>query len=84
MFRPRAGDEAEEEWFRHHLVDGRTGAPGGEITLGVTNPYEGTPLGDGSWLTGGHDGHPVRRSRTSPPSAQSGDTFPSGVENRTQ
>ncbi|MFE9479008.1 hypothetical protein ACFYNM_10415 [Streptomyces spororaveus] len=24
VFRPRAGDEAEEEWFRHHLVDGRT------------------------------------------------------------
>ncbi|WP_046777023.1 hypothetical protein [Streptomyces yangpuensis] len=49
--------EDEEEWFRHHLVDVRTGA-----LLGVSNPYEGEPLGDGSWLTQGADGHPVRRS----------------------
>ncbi|MFF2787909.1 hypothetical protein ACFVT6_14230 [Streptomyces sp. NPDC058049] len=55
----------EEEWFRHHLVDLRTGTVGDEIGLGVTHPYEGVPLGDGSWLTEGPDGHPVRRSRTS-------------------
>ncbi|MFJ7586702.1 hypothetical protein ACIQZO_04740 [Streptomyces sp. NPDC097617] len=50
----------EEVWFRHHLVDVRTGTLGGEITLEVTNPYELVPLGDGSWLTDGPDGHPVR------------------------
>ncbi|PWK63135.1 hypothetical protein BCL76_12379 [Streptomyces sp. CG 926] len=61
--------EDEEEWFRHHLVDVRTGVPCGEIDLGVSNPYEGVPLGDGSWLTEGPDGHPVRRSR--PPQGRS-------------
>ncbi|WP_030771736.1 MULTISPECIES: hypothetical protein [unclassified Streptomyces] len=55
--------EDEEEWFRHHLVDVRTGALGGEIDLGASTPYDGVPLGDGSWLTEGPDGHPVRRSR---------------------
>ncbi|WP_371638966.1 hypothetical protein [Streptomyces virginiae] len=54
--------EDEEEWFRHHLVDVRTGALLGEIDLDVSHPYEGEPLGDGSWLTEGADGHPVRRS----------------------
>ncbi|MFG2977153.1 hypothetical protein ACGFYY_29725 [Streptomyces sp. NPDC048331] len=55
--------EDEEEWFRHQLVDVRTGTPGGEISLDASHPYDGTPLGDGSWLTGNPDGHPVRRSR---------------------
>ncbi|MFF4389235.1 MULTISPECIES: hypothetical protein [unclassified Streptomyces] len=57
----------EEEWFRHHLVDVRTGTLGGEIALGVTHPYEGVPLGDGSWLTEASDGRPARRSRTDGP-----------------
>ncbi len=34
---------------------------GGEIAVAVTNPYKLEPLGDGSWLTDGPDGHPVRR-----------------------
>ncbi|MFE7335068.1 MULTISPECIES: hypothetical protein [Streptomyces] len=55
--------EDEEEWFRHHLVDVRTGTPGGAITVEATGPYEMVPLGDGSWLTDGPGGHPVRRSR---------------------
>ncbi|MFB7253041.1 hypothetical protein [Streptomyces nojiriensis] len=54
----------EEEWFRHHLVDVRTGTSAGEIALDATHPYDGMPLGDGSWLTEGPDGRPVRRSRT--------------------
>ncbi|MFJ6483540.1 MULTISPECIES: hypothetical protein [unclassified Streptomyces] len=54
----------EEEWFRHHLVDVHTGEVGGEIDLGAAHPYDVVPLGDGSWLTGFPDGHPVRRSRT--------------------
>ncbi|MFE3761028.1 hypothetical protein ACFXPI_04580 [Streptomyces sp. NPDC059104] len=48
----------EEEWFRYHLVDVRTGTVTGEIAVEVTGPYELVPLGDGSWLTGG----PVRCS----------------------
>lgn len=53
--------EDEEEWFRHHLVDVHTATLGGEIAAEVTNPYELTPLGDGSWLAPGPDGHPSRR-----------------------
>ncbi|MEW2129834.1 hypothetical protein [Streptomyces sp. NPDC005435] len=57
------GGETEDgdEWFRHHLVDVRTGTIGGEITTEVSDPYDLTPLGDGSWLVPGPDGHPVRR-----------------------
>ncbi|WP_432068533.1 hypothetical protein [Streptomyces sp. C10-9-1] len=60
-------DEEEEEWFRYHLVDVHTGKAGGEIAVEVTNPYELEPLGDGSWLTDGPDGHPVRRTRAPHP-----------------
>ncbi|MFF7240504.1 hypothetical protein [Streptomyces collinus] len=56
-------DEDGEEWFRHHLVDVRTGTLRGEIAAEATGPYDMVPLGDGSWLTGGPGGHPVRRSR---------------------
>ncbi|MFC7986686.1 hypothetical protein [Streptomyces sp. NPDC057336] len=55
-------DEDEDEWFRHHLVDVRTGAVRGEITVEVTSPYELVPLGDGTWLTDAPDGNPVRWS----------------------
>ncbi|MFI2209486.1 hypothetical protein [Streptomyces sp. NPDC020141] len=54
--------EDEEDWFRYYLVDVRTGTLSGEITVEATNPYELVPLGDGSWLTDGPDGRPVRRS----------------------
>ncbi|MDK9497644.1 hypothetical protein QEZ40_002587 [Streptomyces katrae] len=50
----------EEEWFRHHLIDVRTGTLDGEILVEATNPYEVVPLGDGSWLTGGSGDNPVR------------------------
>ncbi|WP_404962137.1 hypothetical protein [Streptomyces sp. 147326] len=56
--------EDEEEWFRHHLVDVSTGTVIGEIAGEATHPYELEPLGDGSWLTGGPHGNPVRWSRT--------------------
>ncbi|MFE1292748.1 hypothetical protein [Streptomyces sp. NPDC058751] len=58
--------EDEEEWFSHHLVDVRTGGPRGEIAFEVSRPYELVPLGDGSWLTDGPDGSPVRRSSAPP------------------
>ncbi|MEH0517384.1 hypothetical protein QBC31_43315 [Streptomyces sp. B21-079] len=54
----------EEEWFRYHLIDVRTGTLSGEIAVEVTNPYELVPLGDGSWLTNGSDGTPVRWSHS--------------------
>ncbi|MEU3402125.1 hypothetical protein AB0H40_36345 [Streptomyces filamentosus] len=38
----------EEKWFRHHLVDVRTGTLSGEFTTEAGNPYELVPLGDGS------------------------------------
>ncbi|MEU2391900.1 hypothetical protein [Streptomyces sp. NPDC007369] len=57
-------DQDEEEWYRYHLINLRTGTLGGEITVEVTTPYELVPLGDGTWLTDGPDGNPVRWSRT--------------------
>ncbi|MFF2195119.1 hypothetical protein [Streptomyces sp. NPDC058157] len=54
--------EDEEEWFRHHLVDVGSGAVGAELAVDVANPYALRPLGDGSLLVDGPDGHPVRRS----------------------
>lgn len=59
----------EEEWFRHHLIDVRTGTLSGEIAVETANPYELVPLGDGSWLTDGPDGTPVRWSRAPLPSS---------------
>lgn len=59
----------EEEWFRYHLIDVRKATLSGEIAVEVTNPYELVPLGDGSWLTNGPDGTPVRWSHTPLPSA---------------
>ncbi|MFI6349622.1 hypothetical protein [Streptomyces sp. NPDC050560] len=52
--------ENEGEWFRHHLLDVHTGAVVGEIAAETADPYALHPLGDGSWLTPGPDGHPVR------------------------
>lgn len=59
------GSETEdgEEWFRYHLINVRTGTLDAEIAVEATNPYEMVPLGDGSWLTGGPEGNPVRWSR---------------------
>ncbi|MFJ4714324.1 hypothetical protein [Streptomyces sp. NPDC088785] len=64
------GGESQEgeEWFRCHLVDVRTGTLSGEFAVEVSDPYELVPLGDGSWLTGGPDGDPVRWSRAPQPS----------------
>jgi hypothetical protein len=56
--------EDEEEWFRYHLVDVRTGTLSGEITIDANSPYELLPLGEGSWLTHGPAGHPVRWTPT--------------------
>jgi hypothetical protein len=58
-------DQDEEEWFRYYLIDVRTGTLSGEMAVEVTNPYELVPLGDGSWLTDGSDGNPIRWSSRS-------------------
>ncbi|PNE41028.1 hypothetical protein [Streptomyces noursei] len=57
------GQDDEEEWFRHHLVDLRTGTLAGELVVEATDPYAPELLGDGSWLTNGPAGHPVRAAR---------------------
>ncbi|MCY0931664.1 hypothetical protein OTB20_36890 [Streptomyces sp. H27-H1] len=63
------GGETEdgEEWFRHHLIDMRTGTFSGGMSVEAAHPYDLEPLGDGSWLTEG----PVRWSgdslRVAPP-----------------
>ncbi|MEU6355837.1 hypothetical protein ABZ896_42085 [Streptomyces sp. NPDC047072] len=54
--------EDEEEWFRFHLVDVRTGTISGDLAVEAAHPYDMVPLGDGSWLTDGPDGHPFRRA----------------------
>ncbi|MFJ3513972.1 hypothetical protein [Streptomyces sp. NPDC090131] len=64
--------EDEEEWFRHYLIDVHTGTVSGEFAVEARHPYELEPLGDGSWITGGPDGPPVRRSRAPLPSAPAG------------
>ncbi|GAA2998606.1 hypothetical protein GCM10020229_08760 [Kitasatospora albolonga] len=53
-------EETEEEWHRDHLVDLATGAVT-PFASGSADSYDITPLGDGSWLLAGPDGHPVRR-----------------------
>ncbi|MFC9292982.1 hypothetical protein ACFTWH_06250 [Streptomyces sp. NPDC057011] len=60
-------DDDAQEWFRYHLVDVRTGAVGGELTVEADSAYELQPLGDGSWLTAGPTRHPIRWSGTPQP-----------------
>ncbi|MEU5884235.1 hypothetical protein [Spirillospora sp. NPDC047279] len=50
----------EEEWHRHYRVDLASGgmAP---FDAESRDAYDIEPLGDGSWLTTGTDGRPVRR-----------------------
>jgi hypothetical protein len=40
------GEGDDEEWFRHHLIDVRTGAH-----LGTFDAYGVIPAGSGAWLT---------------------------------
>ncbi|MFD4657753.1 hypothetical protein ACFWP2_19235 [Kitasatospora sp. NPDC058444] len=64
-------DEDEEDWFRHYLLDARTGHVHGEFDTRTTDPYDLHPLGDGSWLTTGPGGHPVRHTDSPYPGATS-------------
>jgi hypothetical protein len=58
----------KEEWFRSYLIDVPTSTLSGEIATEVINPHELVPLGDGSRLTDGPDGNPVRWSHSPLPS----------------
>ncbi|MFD8478300.1 hypothetical protein [Kitasatospora sp. NPDC059673] len=52
--------EDEQEWFRTYRVDAHDGRVLGELTTHGEHAYDLHPLGDGSWLTTGPAGHPVR------------------------
>ncbi|MFI9787635.1 hypothetical protein ACIHEI_29635 [Kitasatospora sp. NPDC051984] len=52
--------EDEQEWFRTYRVDAHDGRVLGELTTHGEHAYDLQPLGDGSWLTRGPAGHPVR------------------------
>lgn len=54
--------EDGEEWYRHHLVEVRTGTVAGELTAEETGSDTVQPLGDGTWLTYDDGGNPVRRA----------------------
>ncbi|MFJ6621966.1 hypothetical protein ACIQOW_30855 [Kitasatospora sp. NPDC091335] len=51
-----------QDWSRHYRVDARTGRVHGEFATHAADPDDIHPLGDGSWLTTGPGGHPVRRT----------------------
>lgn len=56
-----AGESEDgQEWFRRYRVDVRTGQGRAGFDVRAQDPYDMTPLGDGSWLTTGPSGHPVR------------------------
>ncbi|MET9229822.1 hypothetical protein [Lentzea sp. NPDC003310] len=45
------GEDDGEEWFRHHLVDVRTGAHLGTFDAHAADAYGVIPVGGGAWLT---------------------------------
>lgn len=53
--------EDEQEWFRAYRVDLRSGQVGAEFDGQAEEIHDLELLGDGSWLTTDHSGHPVRR-----------------------
>ncbi|MEU0564833.1 hypothetical protein ABZ297_05450 [Nonomuraea sp. NPDC005983] len=55
--------EDEQEWYRHHLVDVRTGQVHGTLDAQSRHAYDVKPLGDGSWLTTDHDDRLWRHTR---------------------
>ncbi|KAF9776393.1 hypothetical protein IL306_005437 [Fusarium sp. DS 682] len=49
-----------EEWRNYHRVDLRTGTVGDCFEAHSQEGYDFEPLGDGTWITSGPDGNPVR------------------------
>ncbi|MEU0884333.1 hypothetical protein ABZ345_37560 [Lentzea sp. NPDC005914] len=45
------GEDDDEQWFRHHLIDVRTGAHLGTFDAHTENAYGVIPAGGGAWLT---------------------------------
>lgn len=54
------GETDDEEWRHYHRVDLRTGTALGRFEAHSQNEYDFEPLGDGTWITSGPDGKPVR------------------------
>lgn len=52
--------EDEREWFRHYRVDLGAGRVGAEFDGHAAGACDLRPLGDGTWLTTGTSGHPIR------------------------
>ena len=55
--------EHEQEWYRHHLVDARTGQVHGTLDTQTRDAYDIEPLGDGSWLSTDDDDRLRRHTR---------------------
>ncbi|WP_319460876.1 hypothetical protein [Micromonospora sp. RTP1Z1] len=55
--------EDEQEWYRHHLIDVRTGQVHGTLDTQTRDAYDLEPLGDGSWLSTDHDDRLWRHTR---------------------
>ncbi|MEV5543316.1 hypothetical protein AB0L13_41495 [Saccharopolyspora shandongensis] len=55
--------EDEQEWYRHHLVDARTGQVHGTLGTQTRDAYDIEPLGDGSWLSTDDDDRLRRHTR---------------------
>lgn len=55
-------EETEQEWYRHHLVDVRTGQVGSVLAVEARHAYDLEPLGDGTWLRTDDAGN-LRRER---------------------
>lgn len=53
-------NDDDEEWRHYHRVDLRTGTVLGRFEAHSQNGYDFEPLGDGTWITSGPDGKPVR------------------------
>ncbi|GAB3261434.1 hypothetical protein [Kineosporia babensis] len=56
------GEDEEKEWFQSYRVDTRTGEVRGAFDTRTDNADGIKFLGDGTWLTVGPSGHPVRHS----------------------
>ncbi|KAJ5678633.1 hypothetical protein N7462_006877 [Penicillium macrosclerotiorum] len=60
------GELDDKEWHHYYEVDLRTGKPLGRFDAHVREGDNFIPLGDGTWIVSGLNGHPQRKSRTSP------------------
>lgn len=55
-----SGQNDGEEWRHYHRVDLRTGTALGRFEAHSRDGYDFAPLGDGTWITSGPGGKPIR------------------------